>query len=687
MPTTRIFLPGYTPGRRRPNRLPLPFGQVISPTGRPTSFAAGTPIVRGGPQTINLSRGYGVPSRFAAGFPSLTGGTRTGFQVIVGCTDVTKYLLAFGSSDTAAASGSKASPAAPTLTSQTIGRWTMQFDLRDPSMTYAPQVDQKVTFYDKTGVLLFAGFVNSAAAELVTGQQNVIWHVNCVDYSGICNHRVCGPLTFSAGSNISTNVTSLFAAYMYGEGITTNNVDPMLGDLVADETFYYTSVTQVLDQMASDAGAVWWVDANQDLHFVPLASLPACPISISATSNNFRGLVVTQTLLDYRNRQLASSNIPAIPNPSSSGSGPSTVAVTETYTLPQAGINPSLIFGTFATQLPISSVASLTLNGSPQTISDASVYAPGTWGWQFFPGNIYVWPVNATPMAGDVVVISYLPWIGPGGSGASSNIAVAVGDPLSVPCMAGSGIFDAVEQVKNISVLSDLQAIAVAVLARSGGNRKIVQFNTDFTGLQVGQSITVDYPAVGALNTDSFVVTSVQGVAQGPGVADLGQGSVMRYDVQAMTGQDIGNQIKWFERLVARTENPIPVAQYEEGTFILGPGGSLSSGAVNTNPYIASRSGALVDCVVAAATPPVGQDLVIDILRSTGGGTPAGIFPPGSQPVVLAGSTANTVILVTVFNTAYIYRNDVLTCSVSYRVHAGSTALAGSVTAKLRWSM
>ena len=90
---------------------------------------------------------------------------------------------------------------------------------------------------------------------------------------------------------------------------------------------------------------------------------------------------------------------------------------------------------------------------------------------------------------------------------------------------------------------------------------------------------------------------------------------------------------------------------------------------------------------VAAATPPVGQDLVIDILRSTGGGTPASIFPPGSQPVVLAGSTANPVILATVFNTAYIYRNDVLTCSVSYRVHAGSTALAGSVTVKLRWSM
>lgn len=666
-----------------------PVPQAIRPSGIASRFAAGTAYVKGGGQRVFPG---GIPSRFAPGFATLTGGGG-GMVLLVGGSSFP--ILRFGASDPGP--GSAGGATAPTIQSQTLGRWTAHFDVFDLAGAYVPAIGQTVVLMEN-GTRLFMGCIAEVSCERFISTAFMVYHVMALDKSAILDHRVLN-VTYAAGSDVAAAVRDIITVKLAGEGITLTTLAATIAVLDQDEQFYFTSARQALDKLATDTACVWWVDIFGDAHFVPVVSLSACPFSLTETSNNARGIVVRTTLESYRNKQYAISNLQILPAASGT-SGPTGLQVTETYTLPEAAsVAAGFLFGTLITQFPIAQITSFKVNGVSQPVYLGTAGWNFRQAWWFFPLTPYVIPPNiqnnvpafpappvtsADPIAGDVVEIKYIsstPSGTPAGL-APAAAGIATGAALTASGgTCGTGVYEAVEQVKNVNLSANLDAIAVAVLARSGGVPKYVHFETDVPGAQVGQVISVNLPTMGVTPADSLMITSITGASQGAGLAF---GSSFRWQIVAQSGQDKGNATKWFERFIARTENPLPIYQYEEATFVLSPGGSLSSGVNITNPYIVGRAGKLVEALAVAGTAPAGQDLLIDILDNG-----VSVFATGQQLRVPAGSlTLNTASgFANGADSSFVFTKDVLTLTASYSVLSSSVTAAGSVTVKLRWAI
>jgi Concanavalin A-like lectin/glucanases superfamily len=695
--------------------------QVIAPAKVPSQQAVFAPTMRGSTQYINLAT---CPSQQSVPTPTITGGALQGIQIFVGGVDVTANYLetcaTVPSMEPALGSGSVASGAI--ITSQTIGRWQCTLKLFDMYGVLSIALAQTVLILDY-GQKLFAGCVQMVTRnrELSTSSA-ITFEITATDKSGICDHRVVtGTPDYPAGSDTAQTILSIVGSYLNGEGITTDHIptDGSLGTLVADIAPNFWTVTQMFDQIASDNGFVWFVDVNGELYFKSFATFPGAPFSLTETSQNYRALAITQNLLQYRNKQYAVSNLNTLPGAGSgggggSGGGSSTAVVTETYTwgVGNPGIQSQYIGGVLTAvginlNLPIDTVQSITVNSAVQTVYELSNFSGQTstgptdhlWSYlsQNDPNGIntvadhQVFP-EILLTTGQTVVVNYVP--------ASANAAAENGTPLAAtpppgaPTVGGlgtcgSGVYEAVEQVQNISSQASLYAVAVGILSRYGSIPTQVNFQTDYPGLRPGQLLTVDIPLM-FQETAQFLITQVQlthmSANVGAGMSNGAVNSSFRCDVSSSSILDPGNWIKWYENLIARTQNPTPVYQYEEANFQLGgTAGNLSGGVVATNPYIVKRTGLLFDMHAAAQTTPVNQNLILSFKVNN--------IPIGGQVVIGGGSTAN-MDNVSVFPTTeplYVFArppngpNDVITIVATYQVTGPGPVNAVGVTAFLRW--
>lgn len=684
-----------------PNLLPA---QTIDPTGLPSAFAAGVPIVQGGPQRIALGGAApgGLPSAFAAGVPTIAGG-EGGLLLMIGGVDFTRYLSLQGVANPGLDSSTVSQPMQ--ITSQTLGRWTAVFDLIDLEMDVYPEIDQTFLLIENGVKIMSGGIVSAQIDRFQTTTPLQSYHVTAQDWSAICDRRIVNA-TYPEGTDIAFIVLDIWQNVLKNpdEGITANNVPPiggLLGLTDSTEVFAFITVTQAFDQLATDTGCLWWIDVFADLHFIEYADAPVCPFSLTETSGNWRALSATGTLVDYRNVQYIVSNLTAVPgvavqqdsglNPGDPGYGGPTI--TETYTIPQAAaVARGFLLGSIITAFPMAQITALTVNGVSQPVqSGLSGYNLGE-SWWYFPGFPYLYPPNAQndtptfplppvtspyPMSGDVVVISYIAIA----SSQSAVVLPSAGGPLvpATPGAAGtwgSGIFENVQQVQNINLQGDMNALAAAFLARSDTVPVQVQFETDEFGAQVGQQISIDIPVSFLESGTQFTITQIQGTVQtGP----LAYGSYFRWVITSTSGQDLGNTLKWFERLIARTENPLPVQQFGEVTFVLAPGGSLASGVPANNPVPLNTAGALVQVYAMAGTPPQEQDLVIDVLDNGTSILAAPLtIPAGSFDQVLTTAFATPGLTVAI--------GDLLSVSISYAVSGTAPTPAANVTVNVRWT-
>jgi hypothetical protein len=688
--------------------------------GIPTHKSWPSPVVSGSALYINV---VGIAARRSWRFPTVStpagavvgGAPDVSLSLFIGGSDRTQYLAVLGASDTAGVGGGGggASPSELAIESQTIGRWHAKFDLYDGGGVYAPALAQTVMIQE-AGRRLFAGCIWEISVErFLSTADKIVYHCTAVDKSGICDHRVVTARTYTSGTTVQSVILDIVATCLNGEGITANSVPSDLGSLTSDLPLNFTSVTNAFDQIATLSGTVWWVDALSDLHFSALLNLPTAPFALTETSRNWRGLTMQQTLLDYRNRQYAVSNLNTLPGATASpggGGGGSNQAVTETFvwSVGSPGINSGIYTPTGATvplslnvSLPISRVVSMTAAGVAQTTVNFANYS----GQTATSGNDYLWFYAGSGVASPGQTLS--PSLGTGGGpGPATAAAISVTYVPASPSAAvlaqpalvaspaegapfagtigtcGSGIYEAVEQVKDITHYSDLTAIAQAVLNRRGAVPTVIGFETDQTGLEPGQKLSVTLPLT-YVPSGSFMVTSVRGVWLG---RDLGFGSGFRWRVRCQNNEDPGNWVKWYERLLARTENPFPVYQYEIASFVLAAGSSLSAGTAETNPYIVHRTGQLVDMYAAAHVPPTGQDLILYAYLN-GAQLPGSVtIPAGSSPDVEYRFTfpASPPYYVFARPTG---PNDIITVASQYRTTSGALAPAGSISFDVRWRM
>jgi hypothetical protein len=620
----------------------------------------------------------------------VTGGTLTkGVTAYLGGVDISIYLAATDS--------------ACSLQSQTLGRWKFTADLvaEDGLLTLNPQLGQTIVIYDH-GYRVFMGCLTEVICDryLMT-RDAIVWHLTATDKSGICDHRIVTGTTYPAGSDVIGTINAICANYLNGEGILLNAIPPVgtYGALSSDLVCNFITVTSAFDSIASDAGLVWWIDFYGVLHWSPFDQLAPAPFQITEDSLNWRnaqgkhGITVTRTTTDYYNKLYAVSNLNVVPGSGSGGTPPTTGAgnvETFNWTPGQPGIrtNTDSSGTVYATGIicstAISSIASLTVNGVAQTCVDFGAYAgqspaPPDYLW-FFTGPATGVPgpgasPAALPPTGSTIVITYQPYVSTSSSIAQYGDALAPVNPSSGQLLGtcGSGIYEGVVSVKDISSQEYLNAIAESELSRIGGVPTIIDFETDFPGLVPGQALNVDVPLSGVSNL-ATLITSVSGIYVAPTLKD---GGSFRWQVQSRSNLDPGNWVKWYERLISRTLNPLPILQYEQATFVLGAGSTLSSGVNLTNPYIVGRTGQVVTLMAAAATPPTGQSLTLQISINGSPNTTLMVTIP-------AGATNLQVVNIPKSAGLYLFAQDLLNVTAFY---SGGGTKATAVTVALRWAM
>lgn len=632
--------------------------------------------------------------------PAFAGGRQT-LQVFLGGINVSKYVQM----------GNASGPDC-TLTSQTQGRWTAQITLKDVTgdgigvllPTDPTRGMGQSVIITEGGQRRFMGCANDVTLTRNTSTDICFYTLNCVDKSGICDHRIVNA-SYTAEQDGADVVRDIWENCLNGEGITLGGVPAVLGQLGTDEPFNFTTVTQAFNKIATDCAATWWIDVYGSLFFVLITDLPAAPFSITETSQNWRDMQVSVTLANYRNKEYALSNLSISP-----GSVPST---TESYTLPQPkAAAAGYRLGTIVLDFPASQILGLSVNGVPQVNADGSALvqdANNSVGinldksWNANLPSPYInapdstlptpvpplgWPYPALtspfPAPGDVIVINYIPNV----TNVQVQTATALAPSLPGLLKCGSGIYEAVEQVQNIKSADDLLAIAQAVLNRSGTVPLSVQFNTFTPGLAVGQILAANVPKSMLPDGTSLIITGVTGTHLGyivdrDGNQTAGHGSAFKWAITAITGGDQLVALLMFEKLIARTQNPLPIVQFANTTFVLGAGSSIAGGLVASNPNRIGQSGKLVEIFVQAGVPPTDQTLFIDIVDSAFGTilrAPIQIVSGDGSPQVITAFVRDPA-------PTYLLVNQSLSVVTSYVVTGANPALAGSVTVDVVWAI
>ena len=694
----QAIAPNVIPSMQNMGTPTVNFTKTVSPTAIASMQAMGTPTLIGGPNSL---KPYAIPSQQRMGIPSLTGGS-TGLFVNIGGAPWGGTVLSQGGSDTSAPTSYESSNP-PTITSQTLGRWTLNIDLYDDTGNFAPAIGQTIQLMEG-GFLLFAGCIQTVAyARLMNTAKAIIYHVTATDKSGICDHRIVPVITYPVGSDVAQTILSIVATSLNGEGITTTPQsipqDGSLGTLASDLTFNYDTVTDAFNQIGTLTGTIWYVDTVGVLWFNSFSNLPAAPWDIVDNGLDWRSLLVAPTNVDYANKIYAVSNLTTLPGSIGGGGGDGTGSTTETYVMTAGNIGVLTLVGDgttiigVATALPIGTLYSITVNGFPQTVVEITEWSGqepnfgtddfGPWFWTSNTNNVTLSVVSgaAFPIGGATLAINYTPYT----SNAQASVGEALvpvdpatGNPLGT---CGSGVYELAIQVQNISSVADLNAIAAAELAKRSTAQIQITFQTDKPGLRPGMLLNVNIPNM-YLDDVDFLITYMQGIAL-PAPGEFG--SRFQWQVTAVTNQDPGNWFQWYANLLGNAANPLPVPGYEDADFVLAPGSSLAGGNVTTNPYLVKNTGKLLVMYAAAGTPPTNQDLNIFFFVN-GGRIPGQVTIPGGSapntPFAFLFPTTNPLY---VFNTAT--ENDVITIGVSYSATGGAPTPASNVSATLRWTM
>ncbi len=656
-----------------------------------------SPLFYANGQLIILGDG---PAGGQLGIPTIVGGKQR-LQIFVAGTEITQPLaqsvpqpLVYGLGDAVGAQPLR-------IQSQTIGRGQAQFDIYDQNGSLSIQLGQTVLIQEQ-GIRLFAGCIATLTPEIFwrsNGTSFLVWHVTAVDKSGIFDHRVVLAPFYLAGTDAADVIRDLFSnpsscnPPLSQEGITLNNVPASLGALSTDIVINKWTVTQLMNSIMTDVGGVWWIDTTSDLHATLLADLGAAPFSITMTSKNWRKAANLASLQLYFNKPYAVSD--RVVEPDNAAPNIQGTPTVETWTLPQQLANDlGYLPLSIVTNFPMQKITKLEVDSGSGFVEQP--FYSGTQQpfynlrhvWWYFPqtnnlippnaqnANIFPNPpaTSADPSPGNVVRVSYL--------APTQASAVVAGDPLA-PAFGtcGSGVYEWVEQVKGITKLSDLQAIVAALLAKNGIVAKTLQFETDKPGLFVGQRLTVDLPKLDLAAT-TLLITSTDGTAT-DAVKGLPYGSRFRWQITATNTQDLGNAMAFFERLIQRGNNGIPLPRLRGYGWDYNSG-FVAAGAWAGSPTSVLDTGQVFECAIQALNPPTDQDLVVDILSASQGSILGG-------PVALtipAGSTA--LIKITQFtgdpSPFFLFRDDNLTPVITYNVTGPSPVAAANVKLVLQVS-
>lgn len=333
-----------------------------------------------------------------------------------------------------------------------------------------------------------------------TAGPDLQFSIECVDYNHILNRR----LVWAVWENQSlySIVNHINTYFLTGEGITLGSVENPGPTITERVEVRGETVRAVFSKLSAITGYLFYVDFEKVLHVSQFSSNPA-PFDITDSTGEWltSSLEIDRDDNNYRNRQHERSEL--------------TVDSTfiDTYT---AMAGQTL----FATTAPITQVRSITVNAVAKTFTGIQVFAsPPASGYDFYyiAQTYNVHALDWTASGGEEVIIEYVGEVlsyrpGQVEAGAGTQV-VTVNDATEQSARAslsgGSGIWEAIEEQRNISSAAALRAIGTGRLRQYGADVVkigVTSVKSDAL-LEPSQRITVNVTAHDI--NDSFFIERV----------------------------------------------------------------------------------------------------------------------------------------------------------------------------------
>lgn len=405
------------------------------------------------------------------------------------------------------------------LSQQLNGRDTAECALYIPD-GWAPQIgDRFVLTQDETR--LFAGSVEQWEWEFLSeGNEQRFCRVTAIDHNQIADRFIVAK-TYAlkpAGEIVRDLVTQFLAV----EGVTVGSIPT--GPVIAKVVFPNISVSEALDQIHQQTGYLWNIDAYKSLNWFYRDAI-AAPFAITTASNShWRKMRASQDRGAYRNVQFVDG-----------GKGRTT---TQTEQFIGDGTRR-----TFALAFELAEQPTVTVAGQSQTVGIGGVDANAQWTWN--QGNNTISQQGGTPLtAQQVLSVRYVGWF---------EIFAGGEKPEEIErrhlIEGGSGRYELVIREDGLDGSDVVDQYIQDQLRIYGEVAWDLEFELDQPGLDVGQKLHVDVPALGLSDVD-VLITQME---TWPFAVTR-----RRHKVKATTGE-LKNTMKEFWQRVFKSGKPLTI--------------------------------------------------------------------------------------------------------------------------------
>jgi hypothetical protein len=394
-------------------------------------------------------------------------------------------------------------------------RNTMSFVLIDKTGLYRPLIGNSVELKKDT-TTLFAGTIDTIEESLFDNKLSLIYNINCVDYNQLFDRFIVAQVY--ENKSLGYIVKDIIDNFINTESITYVNVED--GPTITKAIFNYKTATSCFNELSELTGYDWYIDYNKDLHFFERSTNNA-PFSLTATSGNYRNVIIETNRDDYRNVQYirAGNDI--------------TDSRTENFKGDGARI-------TFTLKYPVALVpSSIKVNTVSKTIGIKGVDTGKDWYWNKGEKEITQDDGGTILTSSDDLEVTYrglFPII------QQAFDDTSISDRVSVE--GGSGVYESVEDEPNIDNSDYAEEKAQGLLRRYGTIPQKIKFQTDLDGLEAGQLLSITIPEHSINGT--YLISNVV-------LNDL-VSDTLRYSIVALSGENVGGWVNFFEKMISQSQ-------------------------------------------------------------------------------------------------------------------------------------
>lgn len=458
-----------------------------------------------------ITGGTGIPSGVAFGSggallqESSPGAGLPAFSLFIEGVDRTGQVLA-NTVTRAAQLGSRASAA---------------FRLQDPTGTYQPSLGAEVQIY-RSSTLFFAGSIESLDHQYMMGTDALTeTAVRCTDYGVLCDRRIIARFFDSSYGLAATTFAELARSYLSDTGIW-YEVGWQPETSLGEQLFNYCTVAEAFNQVTSKVNGEWRVDFNKRLWLFPKSTgYMAAPVSITDNDGNLMPpVVLSRTRSKYANRVGVRNNLGR------------KLTWTDTHT-------PAGDDVIFETTFRLDYKPIVTLDGVPQIVLEGIGVHTEDWDFDYSPGSYHLnanynkaWP-DGTLVISYPCTLSFVHW---------------AEDAAEI---AAKGTYELVDEVKDLSDDTSLDAYVAGLLARYKTEPVSMTFRTRTDGFEPGQLLTVDIAK--PVLDDTLLIESVNSQEQYCNGTWEFVHTVKASNAQR---QYAGDPIAYFGKLIERGKQP-----------------------------------------------------------------------------------------------------------------------------------